>query len=298
MKPASTDAPEPRMRKLLQVSERVWIVPPQWKYVEPTIGFVLTDEGVVVIDAGNSPDHARRALTALRHLTDLPIRYVINTHRHWDHTFGNQIFAAPVIAHEFTKQKMLANMRDDWAPEQIMNWVAGWVIKMVPTLKLKQFEGLRLALPQITFTGRLALSLGGTVLRLLYAGGGHTRDSIIVHLPCEQLIFLSDALYPNPEGKITKIAGLFSKIARLPAEKFIAGHEMPYDREKFMLGREYYQNLWEVARRLQQRKGALAEIAQSTIQSRFVSINGLDEQRHRELLERAWRELTSQREDR
>jgi glyoxylase-like metal-dependent hydrolase (beta-lactamase superfamily II) len=279
------------MRKLLQVNERVWIVPPQWKYVEPTIGFVLTDEGVVVLDTGNSPDHARRALAALRHLTDLPIRYVINTHRHWDHTFGNQIFAAPVIAHAFTKQKMLANMRDDWAPERIIDWVSGWVLKMVPTLHLGQFEGLCLVLPQITFTGKLELELGSVHFRLLYGGGGHTKDSIIVHLPKEKIIFLSDALYPNPEGKITKLVGLFSKVERLRAEKFIPGHEMPYDREKFALRAEYYRSLVQTALYLRRRKDGLKEIAQLALDSRYAEINGLNETRHRQLLEQVWSEL-------
>nr|BAL60093.1 metallo-beta-lactamase family protein [Candidatus Acetothermum autotrophicum] len=279
------------MRKLLQVSERVWIVPPQWKYVEPTIGFVLTDEGVVAIDSGNSPDHARRALAALRAVTDLPITYLINTHRHWDHTFGNQIFAAPVIAHALTKRKMLANMRDDWSPEQLMNWVSGWVLKMVPTLQLEQFAGLRVVLPQITFTGRLELSVGKTVVRLLYAGGGHTRDSIIVHLPREQLVFLSDALYPNPEGKITTLAALFAKIERLGAEKFIPGHELPYDREKFALRAEYYRALVQTARALRRRKDGMKRLARMSLDPRYAQINGLTEQRHRQLLEQAWHEL-------
>ncbi len=279
------------MRKLLQVSERVWIVPPQWEYVEPTIGFVLTDESVVVIDSGNSPDHARRALSALRHVTDLPIRYVISTHRHWDHTFGNQIFEAPVIAHAFTKQKMLANMRDDWAPDHLMTWVSGWVLKMVPTLRPEQFEGLRLVLPEITFTGKLELALGNVHFRLLYAGGGHTRDSAIVHLPTEKILFLSDALYPNPEGKITKLAPLCARLEQLEAEMLIPGHEMPYEREKLMLRREYYRSLVQTVQRLRRRKDGLKEIAKIALDSRYTEINGLTETRHRQLLQQAWNEL-------
>lgn len=279
------------MRKLLQVSERVWIVPPQWQYVEPTIGFVLTKEGVVVVDAGNSPDHARRALDALQHVTDLPIRYVINTHRHWDHTFGNQVFGAPVIAHAFTKRKMLANMRDDWAPGQIMNWVSNWVLKMVPTLRLEQFAGLRLVLPEITFTGKLELELGSMHFRLLYAGGGHTRDSVIIHLPTEKILFLSDALYPNPEGKITKLAPLCARLERLEAETLIPGHEMPYEREKLMLRREYYRSLVQTAQKLRRRKDGFTEIAQRALDSRYAQINGLNEKRHRELLRTVWNEL-------
>ncbi|MCS7274167.1 MAG: MBL fold metallo-hydrolase [Candidatus Bipolaricaulota bacterium] len=293
MKPANADASEPRMKKLFQVSERVWIVPPQWKYVEPTIGFVLTSEGVIAIDAGNSPDHARRARDALRTLTDSPIKYLINTHRHWDHTFGNQIFEAPVIAHALTKRKMLANLRDDWSAERLMSWVSSWVLKRVPTLRLEQFEGLSLVLPQITFTGQLELAVGETVVRLLYAGGGHTRDSIVVHLPREKILFLSDALYPNPEGKITRLAELCEKIERLDAERFVPGHEMPYDREKLTLRREYYQQLVKTAKRLGARKTVPQEILRAKLDPRFAALNGLNEERHREFLERAWRELTA-----
>jgi glyoxylase-like metal-dependent hydrolase (beta-lactamase superfamily II) len=281
------------MRKLLQVGERVWIAPPQWQYVEPTVGFVLTENGVIAIDSGNSPDHARRALAALRAVTDLPIRYVINTHRHWDHTFGNHVFVAPVVAHEFCKRKMLANMRDDWSPEQLMTWVSRWVLKMVPTLRLEQFQGLKLVLPQITFTGRLELSLGETVVRLLYAGGGHTRDSIVVYVPSEKILFLSDALYPNPEGKIIKLAALFEKIEHLGAETFISGHEMPYGREQFALRAEYYRSLVQAAHTLRRRRGGLKEIARIPLEPRYAQINGLTEKKHHKLLEQVFHELPS-----
>lgn len=174
-----------------------------------------------------------------------------------------------------------------------MNWVSSWVLKMAPKLRLEQFEGLQLVLPEITFTGKLELELGGVRFSLLYAGGGHTRDSAIVHLPTEKILFLSDALYPNPEGKITKLAPLCTRLERLEAETLIPGHEMPYEREKLTLRAEYYSSLVQTAQKLRRRKAGFTEVAQVALDSRYAQINGLNEKRHRELLRTVWNELSS-----
>jgi glyoxylase-like metal-dependent hydrolase (beta-lactamase superfamily II) len=225
-------------RSAVQLGERVWIYPPNKEHLEPTIAWVATGKGVVVIDAGNSPEHGRRALRAIRETTAEPIRYLINTHRHWDHTFGNQALRAPIIAHALCRRKMEQNARDDWAPDKILGWVEGWVLAHVPTLHLAQFEGLRLVLPEITFTGTLQLVLGSTRFELIYLGEVHSHDSIGVHLPQDRLLFLSDALYFRPDQIATKrVRRLFDKIEALGAETFIAGHERPYDQKQLQLKR-------------------------------------------------------------
>ncbi len=219
-------------RQPLRLQERVWIYPPDWQHLEPTIGWVSTGAGLIVIDSGNSPEHGRRALRAIRSISDEPIRYLINTHRHWDHTFGNQVFAAPIIAHALCRRKLEQNLRDDWAPDRLMGWVQSFVLTHVPTLQLEQFAGLRLIRPEITFSGHLRLTLGATRLELVYLGGVHTRDSIGVYLPAQRLLFLGDALYFRTDQQIAERLGrLLRRIDALGAERFVAGHERPYDRE-------------------------------------------------------------------
>ena len=191
-----------------------------------------TGAGLIVIDSGNSPEHGRRALQAIRATSEEPIRYLINTHRHWDHTFGNQVFDAPIVAHLLCRRRLEQNMRDDWAPDRLMGWVRSFVPAHVPAIDLGQFEGLKLVLPQITFSGRLSLRLGPTRLELVYLGGVHTRDSIGVYLPAERLLFLGDALYFGAGQQVSRrLSCLLRRIDILGAQRFVAGHEQPYDRE-------------------------------------------------------------------
>ncbi len=192
-----------------------------------------TGEGVVVIDSGNSPEHGLLALRAIRQTTAEPIRYVINTHRHWDHTFGNQALRAPIIAHALCRRKMEQNAQNDWAPDEILNWVESWVLPRVPSLARSQFEDLKLVLPAITFKGSAELVLGVTRFELIYLGGVHSRDSIGVHLSRERLLFLADALYfRSSQVPSARVHRLLDKINALNAETFVAGHQLPYDQKQ------------------------------------------------------------------
>jgi len=226
-------------REVVQLRERVWIYPPSKKDLEPTIGWVSTGEGVVVIDSGNSPEHGQRVLRAIRQTTSEPIRYVINTHRHWDHTFGNQAFQAfnaPIIAHALCRRKMEQNAQNDWAPDKILSWVESWVVPRVPSLDRSQFEGLKLVLPEITFKGTLRLTLGKTCFELIYMGEAHSYDSIGVHLPDEHLLFLADALYfRSSQVPPERVRRLLAKIDGLGVETFVAGHQLPYDQKQLKL---------------------------------------------------------------
>jgi len=279
-------------RKPRQICKHVWIVPHDWEHVEPTIGFVVTDGGVVVIDGGNSPDHGRRVLKAIREITYRPIRYVIATHRHFDHSFGNQVYQAPIIAHALCRKKLESNIRTDWGTEKIQNWINSWLLPRIPTLKSEQFEGIKIVLPEITFAKNLQLELGDTLLKLIYLGGGHTHDSIGAYLPNEKVLFLSDALYPNPEGTIHKLVQLFDRIAKLDVETFIAGHEMPFKRESFTLRHEYFRTLLDAVTKLHRQRASKEAILSHPLNPKFQKLKVLSPSNHRQLLEKLYQELT------
>lgn len=280
------------VRKARQISESVWIIPHDWEHIEPTIGFVITDVGVVVIDGGNSPDHGRRVLKAIREITDRPIRYVIATHRHFDHSFGNQVYQAPIIAHALCRKKLESNVRTDWGPEKIHNWINSWLLPHIPTLKPEQFEGLKIVLPEITFAKNLQLELGDTLLKLIYLGGGHTHDSIGVHLPSEKVLFLADALYPNPEGTVHKLVQLFNRIAKLDVETLIASHETPFKRERFALRHEYFRTLLEAVTKLHRQRASKEAILSHLLDPKFQRLKVFSQNNHRQLVERLYQELT------
>jgi glyoxylase-like metal-dependent hydrolase (beta-lactamase superfamily II) len=131
---------------------------------------------------------------------------------------------------------MEQNAQNDWAPDEILNWVESWVLPRVPSLQRSQFEGLKLILPEITFKGSAQLTLGTTRLELIYLGGVHSYDSIGVYLPRERLLFLADALYfRSSQVSSARIHHLLDKITALNTETFVAGHQLPYDQKQLRL---------------------------------------------------------------
>src|SRR5690606_14878150 len=83
--------------ELQQISEHVWVYPHNPNDTQPNVGVIVTEQHTVLIDAGNSPRHARRILGELWRINAPTVTHVIYTHYHWDHTFGAQIFGGLVI---------------------------------------------------------------------------------------------------------------------------------------------------------------------------------------------------------
>ena len=120
---AQTTEPEPL--PLQQVADNIWFVQGQAALGSPAnrnfisnAGFVVTPQGVVVIDALGSPVLARELIAAIRRITDQPIRYVIVTHWHADHIYGLQAFkdvGATVVGH----RKALEYLNSDTATQRL-----------------------------------------------------------------------------------------------------------------------------------------------------------------------------------
>lgn len=143
--------------------------------------FVVGDRSVAVIDTQVNLPTAQELLKAVRSVTDKPIEYVINTHYHWDHTNGNQLFkdqGAKVISSKLTKEFMIVR-----APRQ-KEFLAG-----------RGFElGNDPLLPEITFEGEYAIDLGNMPLRFFFAGPAETDDAIAVHVPNEGVLMSGDTV--------------------------------------------------------------------------------------------------------
>jgi glyoxylase-like metal-dependent hydrolase (beta-lactamase superfamily II) len=154
-------------------------------------GFVITDEGVVVVDALGSPVLARRLLAEIAKLTAQPVKYVIVTHYHADHIYGLQVFkdaGATVVGHALardylgsdTAQQRLHISRQDIAP-----WVDEHTRLVPPDLWVGQTD------PQAATT----LRLGGTAFVIQPVGPSHTPEDLMVHVPSLGLVFAGDLLF-------------------------------------------------------------------------------------------------------
>jgi glyoxylase-like metal-dependent hydrolase (beta-lactamase superfamily II) len=198
-------------------SERILIVKCGKLYMDQVIA-IATQKGIVMIDTGKSPTLTAKYRKIIeREFGRNDFSYVINTHYHFDHTDGNQVFAeAEIISHESSPERMRQFDRERQnfitsrksAMEQWKNQLKGLdpnsedaqrlreIMSTQPILLEDLANNYILTLPTITFSDRMSLDLGDITLKLVYFGQGrHTGDDIIIHCPEEKLLFTGDLFY-------------------------------------------------------------------------------------------------------
>jgi glyoxylase-like metal-dependent hydrolase (beta-lactamase superfamily II) len=149
-------------------------------------GFVVTNDGVVVIDALGSPTLAEELLAAIRTLTPLPVTHVIVTHYHADHIYGLQAFkaaGAQVIAHRAALQYLhsdTAARRLVASREELFPWID---------------ERTRLVEADRWIDAPTTLRIGGVEFVLQPVGPAHTPEDLVVHVPARRLLFAGDLVF-------------------------------------------------------------------------------------------------------
>jgi glyoxylase-like metal-dependent hydrolase (beta-lactamase superfamily II) len=183
-------------------------------------GIIIGKKGVVVVDTLISAKQARKFIKDIGAVTGKPIKYVINTHGHLDHTFGNYEFAkrgAIIIA----QKNCLLNMKkhSESALKNAKNF----------GLTLKDMKGTKIAYPTLTFTEGMEIDLGDQMVELVNTGYTHTDDSIMVYLPASKVLFTGDVLFTSyhpflGEGDIPGWTRGLDNIMKMDVNKIIPGH--------------------------------------------------------------------------
>ena len=195
-------------------------------------GFIVGNDYVVVVDSLSTVGLTERFRDEIRKVTDKPIRYLINTHHHGDHTYGNHVFAgATVISHDYCRHQVIGAGTID----------PGVLNAIFPEF---DFRGITATPANITFDKQLTLHVDGLEVRLLHFGPGHTAGDIIVYLPGEGIIFAGDFifLYSTPVSMDGLFAGWLKNLdamAKLGAKIYIPGHGPVCGVEGLNLCRDY-----------------------------------------------------------
>jgi len=147
-------------------------------------GFVIGDGGVAVIDTFQDPKPAQALLADIRKLTQLPIRFVVNTHYHLDHVNGNDVFAAAgatIVAHR-----------------NVRAWMRTENIKMLdpPVTPEKKARVASLTLPTLVHDSHVDLYLGSRRINVRYYPG-HTGGDSVVWVPDARVVFCGDMLWKD-----------------------------------------------------------------------------------------------------
>ena len=231
--------------------------------VDPVEGnslIVINKDSVLVLDSGRTPDSARVMMAEIRKLTDKPVRYVINSHWHDDHIFGNQAYqeAFPdvqFIAHRQTREEMVKQSIPSLKTYGVDYWkkmasdLEGQLAKgtrqdgqplseqqkarlqeRVQTLNLfiPKIPSLRVVLPTMLLEDKLTLHQGEREIQILHLGLGNTPGDVAVYLPKEKILATGDLLvHPVPFAYGSFMAEwieTLKKLRQLDTNVIIPGH--------------------------------------------------------------------------
>ena len=141
-------------------------------------GLVVGRDTALVVDALYVRSMTQAFKRAIKKTSTKPLRYIVCTHHHADHTLGLLWFPEeiPIIAHRFMKERMQETGLD-LAHYREVN----------PEHK-KELRGIRQRFPSLTFEGEVAFDLGGRRVELLHFGHAHSKGDIVVHVPDEGVV--------------------------------------------------------------------------------------------------------------
>ena len=147
-------------------------------------GFIVGDESVLIIDSLRVPSFAKELLIDIKHVTTKPVKYVIDTHSHWDHSWGNEVFPdATIIGH----LNCYSEMTD-------MKWNEAWRDSVISDAAPWSDEAsiVNITPPNLTYATSMSLYFGQREITLHYLGKAHTSGDTFIHLPKEKLLFTGD----------------------------------------------------------------------------------------------------------
>ena len=207
---------QPPVREITKIAGEVY----RFRNANHYSVFAVTPAGVIATDPINA-DAARWLKAEIARRFNQPIRYVVYSHDHADHIAGGEVFAdtAVVVAHENAKAAIVGERR--------------------PT-----------AVPQVTFSDRMTIDLGGTALELVYVGKNHSDNSLVMRFPRERVLFAVDFIPVNsysfrdfPDAYMPDWIESLRRVEALDFDVLAPGHGPLGTKANVTMFREYLQDL-------------------------------------------------------
>src|SRR5262245_10909370 len=195
------------------------------KLNDPNCTIIQTQDGVVLIDSGNNPTDSLAVMKAIKQVTPQPVRYLINTEPHSDHTTGHFVFSPPalIVAHAGATD----SMKKAFNPKRNEK-------VMAESAEMREaFKGFRLVTPHIEYRDKLVLNVGDRTFELYYLKNVHSEADSAIWLPKERVLFTAASVSVkrfNNLREFVSIPDTLNAIAMMKAlqpEVVIPGHGPP-----------------------------------------------------------------------
>jgi cyclase len=250
--------------------------------------FIVNDNDVIVVDDHVSPAAAWVLLEEIKEVTNKPVTTVINTHFHFDHAHGNQIFEPDVqiIGHEFTRRMLLNNSIGMPLYRNYLTAMPGQIEDLrkriaseadsaanaklqtqlqVTENNLASQKELRPTPPNLTLTTRMTLYRGTREIQIRFLGRGHTAGDVVVFLPNEKVVmtgdFLTSGLSNMSDSYPEEWVASLDELKKLDFDTVLPGHGDAFtDKSKIDYFQAYLRDVWSEVSRLK-KQGASAEEA-------------------------------------
>ncbi len=219
---------------LNKLSDTIYYLSNQDDRDRPTLGLVCGDQYSLIIDSGNSTQHAQEFLLEIAKLDVPPVKYLVITHAHWDHFLGMNEFDATVIVNSLTNNKLKEwqNLKfDDHSLQMYVNnnQMSTMCMEIIQT-EISNRDRFKLRSPEMIFENTLTIDLGNKVCILEKIKSTHTDDSTIVYIPDEKVVFLADCAYGTTTNSLfhykqSLLLPMIEDIQKYDAEMFLLGHE-------------------------------------------------------------------------
>jgi cyclase len=256
-------------------------------YAQVTAGAVVGPNWAVLIDTLALPEESLLIRDFIEQELNVPVRYVINTHSHADHAWGNCFFpGATIIAHPLCRQLLDTRGRENLISTQRDN---------------SSFRNVKIVLPEMTFErGELSLRVGKKNLRM-QPFPGHSADNIGILVEEDRILFAGDAAMPLPyivDGDIDDLTQSLKKFSSMGLENIVQGHgDIVLRGEIDGFVKEslaYLSNIRRVVRKSSRRKYPQEVLDENSVEDcgkNRVLIGGLAAELHRRNLRALYRQL-------
>ena len=209
--------------------------------------FLVTSKGILVVDTGIDENEAEKLLSAIRKISDRPIRYIVNTHYHPDHQAGNRFVGpqADIISTKWTHDRTREILDNPEANAQV--------------------SGFRFQPATVAFDDRIDVHLGKYRVQIFHPGKAHTSGDALVYFPSQKVMAMGDLYLTNSSpamdrGSVLNWIDTLGEVLEGPAETFVPGHFEVTSGEELRRAHDYLAELRDQVSRLIEAEASLERV--------------------------------------